>query len=106
MWVDSGEVRSPFQKKTGFVSGQLAKIAVPEAFALPQAQVKVDAVQVKLPRTVKGRLTKNEYPTKNLKSTSRLLVGCHTQASGYFWPGITTVLDWAGPARSIEPMIP
>ena len=55
---------------------------------------------------VLGRLTKNEYPTKNLKSTSRLLVGCHTQASGYFWPGITTVLGFGGPPMTNEPMIP
>ena len=53
-----------------------------------------------------GRLTKNEYPTKNLKSTGRLLVGCHTQASGYFWPGITTVLGFGGPPMTNEPMIP
>ena len=53
-----------------------------------------------------GRLTKNEYPTKNLKSTSRLLVGCHTQASGYFWPGITTVLGFGRRPMTIEPMIP
>ena len=49
---------------------------------------------------------KNEYPTKNLKSTSRLLVGCHTQASGYFWPGITTVLGFGRRPMTIEPMIP
>ena len=55
---------------------------------------------------VLGRLTKNEYPTKNLKSTSRLLVGCHTQASGYFWRGTTTVLSFGGPPLSIEPMVP
>ena len=49
---------------------------------------------------------KNEYPTKNLNSTSRLLVGCHTQASGYFWRGNTTVLRRAGPARSIGAKLP
>ena len=57
-------------------------------------------------RLILGRLTKNEYPTKNLKSTSRLLVGCHTQASGYFWRGTTTVLGFGGPPMTIEPMVP
>ena len=52
---------------------------------------------------VMGRLTINVYSTKN---TSRLLVGCHTQASGYFWGGNSTDLSFGGPPLSIGPKLP
>ena len=45
----------------------------------------------------------NVYSTKN---TSRLLVGCHTQASGYFWGGNSTDLSFGGPPLSIGPKLP
>ena len=43
----------------------------------------------------------NVYSTKKTQITSRLLVGCHTQASGYFWRGNSTVLSFGGPPLTI-----
>ena len=43
----------------------------------------------------------NVYSTKKTQITSRLLVGCHTQASGYFWRGDSTVLGFGGPPMTI-----
>ena len=58
------------------------------------------AVQALCART---QIPINVYSTKN---TSRLLVGCHTQASGYFWGGNSTDLSFGGPPLSIGPKLP